>query len=164
MNILYLHGLQSKLSQEKRRILEKYGNVFSPDIDYSNAHIQPQRILENYSNIEINVVIGSSMGGLNAYLISEMIGRPALLFNPPLGKYEIQELLFEPGYTKSLSPKQFLLGGKDEVVDPGETLAFLAKHLQENELEIKVDPFLGHRIPLELFKEQVSQFFSKLCY
>lgn len=164
MNILYLHGLKSKLSQEKRKVLEKYGNVFASNIDYSSDYIQPQRILQNYPDTEFNVVIGSSMGALNGYIISNQIGRPALLFNPPLGRYAIMEFSLEPRFTTGLSPKQLFLGGKDEVVDPKETLAFLGKHLQENELEIKVDPFLGHRIPFDLFEEQVSHFFFKLCY
>ncbi|MFD0976550.1 YqiA/YcfP family alpha/beta fold hydrolase [Salinimicrobium gaetbulicola] len=164
MNILYLHGLKSKLNDEKRRILEKYGKVFAPDIDYSGKHIQPQQILRNYPDTQFNVVIGSSMGALNGYIISNQIGRPALLFNPPLGKYAIAEFSLEPRFTTGLSPKQLLLGGKDDVVDPKETLTFLSDHLQEHELEIKIDPNLGHRIPLDLFKEQVSYFFSKLCY
>lgn len=164
MNILYLHGLKSKLSEEKRQLLEKYGKVFAPDIDYSKEHVQPQQIFKKYPITEFNVIIGSSMGALNGYLISNQVGRPALLFNPPLGKYESPEFSFEPKFTPGLSPKQVLLGGKDEVVDPKETLFYIAGHLQENEFEIKIDPHLGHRIPLELFEEQVSYFFSKLCY
>ena len=87
MNILYLHGLMSKLSPEKRKVLEKYGSVFAPDIDYKSKHIQPIEILKQFPDTEFNVVIGSSMGGLNGYIISENIGRPALLFNPPLIKH-----------------------------------------------------------------------------
>ena len=78
MNILYLHGLKSKLNSEKRKILEQYGNVFAPDIDYQEKYIQPVTILQNYPETEFNVVIGSSMGALNAYIISNWIGR--LLF------------------------------------------------------------------------------------
>ena len=164
MTILYLHGLKSKLSKEKREVLEKHGSVFAPDIDYSGKHVQPQGILQNYPDTEFNVVIGSSMGALNGYIISNWIGRPALLFNPPLAKHPRSLMLPEERFTKGLCPKQLLLGAKDEIVDPRETLNFLGKHLQENELEIKIDPFLGHRIPLDLFEEQVCYFFSKLCY
>lgn len=163
MNILYLHGLKSKLSKEKREVLEQHGAVFAPDIDYSMKYIQPQQILQKYHETEFNVVIGSSMGALNAYIISNWIGRPALLFNPPLSKYPWSLMLPKEKYLKSASPKQIVLGGRDEVVDPGETLIFLKNHLQENELEIKIDPLLGHRIPLELFKEQVNAFFSEIC-
>ena len=102
------------------------------------------------------------MGALNAYIISENIGRPALLFNPPLKKY--QNINFKARYTKGLATKQIVLGGIDEVVDPSETLAFLGKHLNKDELEIKIDPRLGHRIPVDLFIDQVKTFFSKLCY
>ncbi len=164
MNILYLHGLKSTLKEKKRRILENYGNVFAPDIDYSKEHIQPLQILQNYPDIEINVIIGSSMGALNGYIISDWIGRPALLFNPPLSKHPENINLPKEKFTRVASSKQILLGGKDDVVDPKETLAFLSDHLQEDELELKIYPGLGHRIPLELFEEQVSHFFSKLCY
>ena len=164
MNILYLHGLKSKLKKEKRKVLEKFGNVFAPDIDYSSGDAQHLPILQSYPNTEFNVIIGSSMGALNAYIISNWIGRPALLFNPPLAKHPWSVMLPEERFIKSDSPKQLLLGGKDEVVDPQETLTFLGKHLQEHELEIKIDPYLGHRIPLDLFKEQVTYFFYKLCY
>ncbi|MGM1057242.1 MAG: hypothetical protein ACQEWG_15250 [Bacteroidota bacterium] len=164
MNILYLHGLKSKLKEEKRNILEKYGNVFAPDIDYSKEHIQPLQILQNYPDIEFNVIIGSSMGALNGYIISDWIGRPALLFNPPLSKHPERIDLPKEKFTRVASSKQIVLGGKDEVVDPKETLAFLSNHLQKNELELKIHPGLVHRIPIDLFEEQVSYFFSKLCY
>ncbi|PRX38765.1 alpha/beta hydrolase family protein [Salegentibacter salegens] len=81
MKILYLHGLNSKLSDEKREVLEEYGQVFAPDIDYSDKHFQPDLILKEFPNTEFNEVMGSSMGALNAYAISEIIGRSALLFN-----------------------------------------------------------------------------------
>lgn len=163
MNILYLHGLKSKLKEEKR-ILEKYGTVFAPDIDYSREHIQPLQILQNYPDTEINVIIGSSMGALNGYIISDWIGRPALLFNPPLSKHPGNIDLPKEKFIRLASSKQILLGGKDDVVDPKDTLSFLSNDLQKNGLELKIHPGLGHRIPIDLFEEQVSYFFSKLCY
>lgn len=161
MNILYLHGLHSKLSDEKREVLERYGRVFSPDIDYSEKLFQPDLILKEFPNTEFNVVMGSSMGGLNAYAISEIIGRPALLFNPPLVKYS--EIEFSHKFTHGLSSKHILLGGSDDVVDVAETLNFLGQNLQKSELNIKVLPQLGHRIPIEIFTEQVKKFFKDIC-
>jgi len=163
MNILYLHGLNSKLNNEKREILEKYGKVFAPDIDYNLKHVQPELILESLKGIEINVVIGSSMGALNSYIISDSIGRPSLLFNPPLAKY-IDVNKIRANYVKGSSFKQIVLGGVDDVVNPKETLSFLANHIQKEELDIHIDPRLGHRIPTELFESQTKIFFSKLCY
>ncbi|WP_373059348.1 hypothetical protein [Zunongwangia sp. H14] len=112
--------------------------------------------------MEFNVIIGSSMGALNGYIISENIGRPALLFNPPLIKY--REVNFSSRFAKGLASKKIILGGSDKVVDPSKTLQFLSRHLEESELEIYIDPRLGHRIPIEIFQEQVKTFFSKLCY
>ena len=164
MNIIYLHGLKSKLNEKKRLILEKHGEVLAPDIDYSEVHVQPLQILQNYPETEFNVIIGSSMGALNGYIISNWIGRPALLFNPPLSKHPENLELPQEKFRKISSSKQLLLGGKDEVVDPQKTMVFLSHHLGEDELEIKIDPELGHRIPVEIFEEQVTSFFSKLCY
>lgn len=159
MNILYLHGLNSKLSPEKRTVLENYGQVFAPDIDYSKKYIQPTTVLNTYKSIEFDVVIGSSMGALNAYIISENIGRPALLFNPPLSRY--QKVTFTTYFTKNAAPKQLLLGAQDEVVNPTETLAFLANHLKEDSLRLNVDSQLEHRIPVSIFKAQISEFFNQ---
>jgi len=163
MNILYLHGLKSKLNDEKRDILEKYGKVFAPDIDYNLKYVQPELILESLKDTEINVIIGSSMGALNSYIISDSIGRPSLLFNPPLAKY-IDDNQIRANYVKGSSFKQIVLGGVDDVVNPKETLSFLANHIQKEELDIHIDPSLGHRIPTELFEAQAKIFFSKLCY
>lgn len=163
MNILYLHGLQSKLSPEKRKVLEKYGDVYAPDLDYNIKHIQPELILEKVKETEINVVIGSSMGALNSYIISDLIGRPCLLFNPPLSKHE-GDYKLKTEYIKRDSFKQLILGGIDDIVDPKETLSFLANHIQKEEIDIHIDPKLGHRIHLDIFETQTKIFFSKLCY
>ena len=162
MNILYLHGLMSKLSPEKRKVLEQYGEVFAPDINYKHQHIQPVEILKQFPHTEFNVIIGSSMGALNAYIISENIGRPALLFNPPLAKY--QPIQFPATQVKALASKQILLGGSDEVVNPSETMTFLGKHAKTSEMNITIEPLLGHRIPVSVFEEQLETFFSRLCY
>lgn len=162
MNILYLHGLQSKLRKEKRAILENYGTVFAPDIDYSKNHLQPIPILSEFKETEFNVIIGSSMGALNAYIISENIGRPTLLFNPPLSKYKA--IAFKAHFIKGIAAKQIILGGNDVVVNAAETLNFLGENLQNSELNIKVLPKLGHRIPTDVFSTQIEEFFRELCY
>ena len=162
MEILYLHGLKSKLSEEKRQILEGYGKVYAPHINYENQKIQPVEVLKQYPDTEFNVIIGSSMGGLNAFIMSGNLGRPILVFNPPLRKYI--PVNFQNHFTKGLTPKTIILGRKDEEVDPNETLKFLSNYFQKDEITIKLFPDLGHRIPLELFKVEVDHFFNELCY
>lgn len=162
MNILYLHGLKSKLSNQKKKVLEKYGEVYAPDIDYSNDQFQYNNILQQYSKNEFNVIIGSSMGALNAYIISNWIGRPALLFNPPLSKHPWSTMHSKERFIRGIASKQLWLGGRDEIVNPQETLNYIGKFLGEHELLIKINPHLGHRIPLSVFEEQVEIFFSNI--
>ncbi|WP_373059388.1 YqiA/YcfP family alpha/beta fold hydrolase [Zunongwangia sp. H14] len=163
MNILYLHGLKSKLSSAKRKVLEQYGNVYAPDIDYSRDHIQYGEVLQQFPKTEFNVIIGSSMGALNAYIISNWIGRPALLFNPPLSKHPWSTMFPKEKFSRGDASKQLLLGARDEVVNPQETLSYIGNHLYNHELVIKIDPQLGHRIPVDVFKAEVKDFFDKIC-
>ena len=37
MKILYLHGLDSYLQDDRRAVLTPYGEIFAPTIDYRNA-------------------------------------------------------------------------------------------------------------------------------
>ena len=50
MNILYLHGLESRLSDVKRDVLLPFGNVFAPDLDYKNNAEIFDWILDFYKN------------------------------------------------------------------------------------------------------------------
>ena len=164
MNILYLHGLQSKLSSEKLKILEQYGEVYAPDIDYSKNHVQYIEILQQFPKTEFNAIIGSSMGALNSYIISNWIGRPALLFNPPLFKHPWSTMHIKEKFTRGSASKQIILGDKDEVVNPEDTLNYIASGFCDDELVIKIHPQLGHRIPLDVFESEVKEFFDKICH
>ncbi|MDT0689958.1 hypothetical protein RM549_09195 [Salegentibacter sp. F188] len=160
MNILYLHDVNSKLSDKKRMILEKHGNVFAPNFDYSKEKILSFKTIVKYVHPRKDVIIGCGLGAVNGFIGSNINGTPALLFNPPLMKYY--------KYSKApqivQGPKYLVLGAKDEVVDPRETLTFLKDHLQQKELEIKVYPYLGHEISSVFFKELVSDYFYNLKF
>jgi len=162
MNILYLHGLDSSLSKEKRSVLEKFGSVFAPHLDYREDPNSIESIMRLIADKEYNVVIGSSMGGFAAYYIADAIQRPSLLFNPALAERSVfQEI---PNFNNPLSNlKHFVLGAKDETIDPKSTLNFLADSLDKNDYNIKIRQDLQHRIPIEIFKEEVKAFFKKLC-
>lgn len=164
MNILYLHGLDSKLNDEKRAILEKYGTVYAPDLDYYSDSNAIETILELYPGVEINTVIGSSMGGFAGYHVANALNRPALLFNPALKRRSVPQNLpeGENGYNNL---KQIVIGQRDDVVVPKDTLQFLADNFNPvTDLQLHLVPRLGHRIPAELFEEEVEVFFSRLCY
>jgi len=164
MNILYIHGLNSSLSEEKRTILEQYGTVFAPTIDYENNASSISELIETYKDQDINIVIGSSMGGFAGYYISNAFQRPALLFNPALAKRSVHQNIPELTHHKS-SLKHIILGTADTVVDPKDTLQFLSNTIaQHPEYNIHLRNDLDHRIPVEIFKEEVGVFFETLSY
>ena len=163
MNILYLHGLNGSLSAEKRIILEQYGDVFAPSIDYENAPNTISDLISKYNQTDINVVIGSSMGGFASYYVSNSYQCPALLFNPALVKRSVVQQIPELEHKKSIL-KYIVLGTADEVVNPIETLQFLANTIVLNpEYNVHLRNDIAHRIPIDVFKEEVAVFLSALC-
>ena len=162
MNILYLHGLDGDLAPEKRTILQKYGKVFSPAIDYRTEYNSIELLVEQYKNEKIQAVIGSSLGGFVGYYVADAYKLPSLLFNPALASRSISQKVptFKNPY---LSFKQIVIGAQDDVVDPKGTFTFLSKNLQEHtNYDIHVRQDLGHRISIEVFKEEVEMFFKRI--
>jgi hypothetical protein len=162
MNILYLHGLNGSLSDEKRTILEKYGRVYSPAIDYESDSNCIENLRRQFVNGKIDVVMGSSMGGFTGYYLSIAFKKSALLFNPALVSRSVFQNV--PDYSNSdRFFKQFVLGVKDEVVDPKDTLKFIGERMDENTYyHISLRPDLAHRIPLDVFEKEVYAFFDYL--
>jgi predicted esterase YcpF (UPF0227 family) len=162
MNILYLHGLDSKLSPEKREILKKYGTVYAPDLNYYEDENAIQTILNYYPNVQLDIVMGSSMGGFAGYHVADKLDLPALLFNPAVAERSVkQQIPAEEPQQNSL--KHIVLGQVDDVVDPKDTLNFLMEHFNsKTHLHLHLVPQLGHNIPVPFFEKEVASFFQKL--
>jgi predicted esterase YcpF (UPF0227 family) len=162
MNILYLHGLNSNLSGEKRTILEKYGIVHSPSIDYGSDDKCIENLRSQLAEGNVDVVMGSSMGGFVGYYLSMAFHKPALLFNPALVTRSVFQNV--PDYKNpDRSFKRLVLGAKDEVVDPKTTLNFVAERIKDDtDYQIILRSDLAHRIPLGIFEEEVRSFFDHL--
>jgi|SRR5699024_1123913 len=163
MKILYLHGLSSSgLGPEKRKILEKYGKVYSPAIDYRTEPNSIELLVEQYQNEKINVVVGSSMGGFIGYYISNAFRIPALLFNPALASRPVNQKI--PIYKNPyLGFKQIVLAANDDVIDPKETLVFLSKSLQQfTDYHIHIRQDIKHQIPVDVFEKEVQMFFERI--
>ncbi|MGB3343011.1 MAG: YqiA/YcfP family alpha/beta fold hydrolase [Aequorivita sp.] len=160
MKILYFHRLDSSLGSEKRTILEKYGKVLSPAIDYRVEFNSIEMLVEQFKNEKIDVVIGSSMGGFVGYYVADAYQRPALLFNPALATRSVRQKI--PVYKAPLLGfKQIVLGTHDDVIDPKATLEFLGKNLQiHTNYRIHIRQNLAHQIPVDVFKEEVKEFFE----
>lgn len=162
MKILYIHGLKGSLNPEKRAILEKYGEAFSPSIDYMSDSSAINGLINSFQSEDIDVVIGSSMGGFSGYYVSNAFQCPALLFNPALAERSVFQNIPDIEH-KTSAFKQIVLGTLDDVVDPKKTLNFLSETLVHNpEFKINIHNDLAHRIPLPVFEKEVKLFFENL--
>ncbi len=158
---MYLHGLDSKLSAPKKAILEQYGKVLAPDLNYYDNPDAIKTILEMHVDVQVDVVIGSSMGGFAAYYVSNALKKPGLMFNPALVERSVPQNI--PDISSFNPLKQIVLGQVDEVVSPVDTLSFLSRNFNEvTDVHVHLVPGLGHNIPEDFFKEEVDSFFKKL--
>ncbi|RZL41903.1 MAG: hypothetical protein EOP00_24110 [Pedobacter sp.] len=163
MNILYLHGLESKLSEVKREILLPFGTVFAPDLDYKNNAEIFDWILNSYKNQTFNCIIGSSMGGFMGYHIAMHLNIPALLLNPALPIRSLNQNVPQSIVVKDYQRFSFVLGSQDETVPAVSNLKFFAENLVPTmQYSIKIRPDLAHQIPLETFEEECSAFLKSL--
>lgn len=159
MTILYLHGLESKLSNEKRLILQDFGTIIAPDMEYkSNPEIY-DFLMKTYKNKSIDCIIGSSMGGFMGYHLAMTLGCPALLFNPALPIRSLNQVVPENIEPKKNQSFSIVLGSQDVIVPAISNLKYFSEKLLPTiQFQIKIRPDLEHQIPLEIFEEECSAF------
>ena len=157
--ILYLHGLNSTLHEDRREVLQQYDiEIFAPDCDYER---NPNLLQELLNTFTVDVLIGSSAGGLGGYYFSGLKKIPALLFNPalPYRHYmpSIPDLPLRETYL------QLVIGARDVDVPANKTFLFLQEEFDARvPLEIHWINQMAHRLPLEIFAQEVAFFFSKI--
>lgn len=164
MNILFLHGLESKLSSEKRIILEKYGHVMSPDLDYKSNPNIIEYLYSTYRNQKIEIIIGSSMGGFAGYHLANLFGVPSMLYNPALPYRNGTEQII-PSHLAMNHPDtmRIVLGSQDTIIKATDNLFFLSQNASDKTdytLILKRD--LAHQIPISVFEKQTKAFFELL--
>ena len=84
MRVAFFHGLESKPHSEKNIELVKHfgeSNVYAPAMDYRDPNLF-ETVLKEIKERDIQLLIGSSMGGYFSYCLSTITGIPTLLFNP----------------------------------------------------------------------------------
>ena len=162
MKILFLHGLESKLNAPKRKVLEQYGTVQAPDLEYkSDPNIIP-KMQQHIAEWQPDVLIGSSMGGFTGFFLAQMTGIPALLYNPAVLSGRRYQIVPENLPAHFNAPVQIILGGIDPLVPPEATLDFLKTHYpNEKHFHIKTIPEMAHRIPFEVFELEGNAFFKE---
>ena len=166
MNILFLHGLESKLSDEKRAILDKYGTVIAPDLEYKSNPNVIQNLFDEFKNQNINTIIGSSMGGFAAFHLANSLGICALLFNPALPyRNSVKQIIPTDLLLKESPLMRIVLGGQDDIIKAKDNLAFLAQNCNsKTDYAIAIKNDLAHQIPVDVFEEEAKAFFETLCY
>lgn len=92
MKVIYIHGLDSTANSVKGVLLEKYCKTHNPDVEVIRPDLNeaPNKVFERLCELvrEVQkagdkvVVMGSSLGGYFASLVSNQTGCPAVLLNP----------------------------------------------------------------------------------
>ena len=144
---LYLHGLESKQGGPKVKFLRTRCSVYAPSMDYRSNQLS-----ENISKMEEfkpDLIIGSSMGGYLAHIMSKHLRVPAILFNPALHGRSFELKIDSSTISQGTGDiKQILLlGKKDNIIDPETT----KKLLGNNHQYIIEEGEHAHRTPLDVF-------------
>lgn len=151
MNVLYLHGLESKPTGPKMKYLkDRFESFYAPEIDYEDPDAF-EEIVDLCIAEEFDMIIGSSMGGYFAHAIGTTLGTPVIMFNPALHSRS-----FNP-YGVVCGEKPIdgvcVLGMDDDVIDPTTTYNML-----KNDEKLAIMPVegMGHRTPFEKFVEVIE--------
>ena len=146
MNVLYLHGLESKPTGPKMKYLkDRFDNYYAPEIDYENPDAF-EEIVDLCIAEEFDMIIGSSMGGYFACALGTGLDVPVIVFNPA-----IHSRSFEP-YGVTFGEHDLdgvcVLGMDDDVIDPHVTCKML-----EDDAKMAIMPMegMGHRTPFTEF-------------
>ena len=112
--VLVLHGLNGKHDNKQLKRLEELGiTPLAVSIDYRNSNAW-----EIIKNLEVDGVIGHSIGGYLAYYFSNFKQVPCLMFMPDFGRemYEIQPLPIEVLDSPVFKNKMAVTGKMDKNV------------------------------------------------
>lgn len=91
MNLIYIHGLDSDANSTKGLLLDEYCQQHHSNITVHRPNLNqpPQVVFDKLSKLVTKlsddakvVLVGSSLGGYFATLVSNQTGCPALLINP----------------------------------------------------------------------------------
>jgi predicted esterase YcpF (UPF0227 family) len=85
VNILYVHGFGSKFDfdSEKVQTLQELGNVYGVNIDYTQPLSKTLAVCKHAINeYEIDLIVGTSMGGYTATMLGQMTNIPFVSINP----------------------------------------------------------------------------------
>ena len=151
MRVWYLHGLESSQGGPKVEFLESVAEeVYAPAMDYDRNDLFPE-LLKKARDQRPDLIIGSSMGGYYADALGSHLDIEVLLFNPALHSRTKERFL---PYGETNWQRTFVVGTEDKVINPGLTKALITVSKRFIEIE-----GMGHRTPLNVFKDIYNKFF-----
>lgn len=166
-NLLYLHGYQGFVTDEKKAFLDQISNAYYPFIDYDlEATTVFEKLSELIDKHDIEIISGTSLGGIMTYYLGIMKNLPTLLLNPAVTAVN-QIAPFVPKTVQIALPKNEIVviaGKEDEVVPFDEQLQFF-ETLKQNvsaSIEIITEDKLMHLVALEDFKRYFEMYFNRL--
>ncbi|MDO5608402.1 MAG: YqiA/YcfP family alpha/beta fold hydrolase [Capnocytophaga sp.] len=160
MKILYLHGLDSLLQDDRREVLSRYGTVLGPTLDYANTPGLFEQLANDHHDID--AIIGSSAGGLVGYYLAQTLHKPCLLFNPAISFRSQMPVPtdFDILYDAYM---QIVIGLQDEVLPPQTTLDLILSDLTPSQnTEIHLINKLAHPLPIAIFSKETELFINRI--
>lgn len=154
MRVAYLHGLEAPHKTVKNKYLaETFEFVYDPPMNYRDLGLFGT-VLQGVKEHNIDLIIGSSMGGYFAHRLSTITGIPVLLFNPA-----VVDRSFNPVTHMGVERAEhtIVLGAQDDVISPLKSLDYF-KSWGANPDLIYIENKMKHRNPLEIFQKYVNNF------
>lgn len=111
MKILYIHGHKAKfdLNAPKVKLLSTIGEVVGKTVDYDIGKDIVERELIAFAIFnDVELIVGTSMGGYFANIIGNLLDLPFVMINPAI---DIEPIMFNYGYG------MLLLDKGDDVLD-----------------------------------------------
>lgn len=163
MNIVYFHGFGSAFDpdNDKVRVLEELGTVFGLNIDYTIGADEVIDTARDFAlDCDVDLIVGTSMGGWLASHVATALGVPFVSLNPAiepsfnLEKYAGKKFtdftgkICEMKASTVVEYPDFKLGGfglilleeDDDVIDP-----FYTSMMLDTEYELYIKPGGNHR-------------------
>jgi hypothetical protein len=105
-----------------------------------------------------DLIIGSSMGGYAAYMLSGFYGTPIIAFNPSLHSRGINPKFPKTVQTCYPGKATIILGEEDTIIDPEKTVKFITDHIANGHPQINIENVngMGHRVSLDIFINKIK--------
>jgi len=156
MKIAYISGFGSTPNKDKIKIMEERGEVIYYDPNYLKNKEIIYTIAREISDVGDDEVfiVGSSLGAYMAFYVSNILQKPALLFNPSFNFKNGGKLI--SNHDRSEYPnKLIVLSKQDEMLDNKTNLKFLSS-IGYGDKIIEIEG--GHHIDTNVFKNHFEEF------